>query len=83
MRICNIRQLDETYNNFDLPFNDLTKVFANEIQRIGNNDPWAWLHTRVKHNDLSGIHLGDYIRFSFAIGEGPSLEYTARIHDIY
>lgn len=83
MRIYSVRQLHETHNNFDLPFNDLTQVFANEIQTIGNNNPWRWLHTRLKHNNLLGIHLGDYIKFKFAIDEGPLLEYTARIHAIY
>ena len=38
---------------------DLTSVFALEIAQY--SDAWAWINTRIKAHNFTGIHVADYI----------------------
>jgi hypothetical protein len=55
---------------------DLTLRFAGEISHF-NNDPWAWIQTRIRSGDYEGINVGDWIPF---VSEGNN--YQAEIAGI-
>ena len=54
-------RFEDVWNDLDCVYGgkDLTVKFAEEVALF--SDAWAWIQDRLDNDNLSGIHVGDYI----------------------